>query len=58
MQRVSSVKYLGVMLDENLDGETHACIVIEKVSSRLSFLFRNSHLLYFQSKHTLCTALV
>ena len=58
MQRVSSVKYLGVMLDENLDGETHACSIIKKVSSRLSFLYRNSHFLDFQSKRTLCTALV
>ena len=58
VRRVSSVKYLGVMLDENLDGETHACSIIKKVSSRLSFLYRNSHFLDFQSKRTLCTALV
>ena len=35
VRRVSSVKYLGVMLDENLDGEAHACGIIKKVSSRL-----------------------
>ena len=30
VRRVSSVKYLGVMLDENSDGETHACSIIKK----------------------------
>ena len=58
VRRVSSVKYLGVMLDENLSGESHVSAIIKKVSSRLSFLYRNSRLLDFQSKRTLCSALV
>ena len=58
VRRVSNVKYLGVMLDENLSGETHASSILKKVASRMSFLYRNSCFLDIQSKRTLCGALV
>ena len=56
--RVSSVKYLGVFLDETLSGFEHASMVIKKISSRMGFLFRNSGLLDFRSRKLLCMALV
>ena len=38
--RVSCVKYLGTLLDENLTGDDQASEVIKKVSSWLAFLYR------------------
>jgi len=58
VKRSHSVKYLGVQLDESLDGKGHAISVINKVAARISFLYRNSLLLDFKSRKTLCAALV
>ena len=56
--RVNTVKYLGVILDEKLSGEAHALKVIGNISSRLSFLYRQSSLLDVSTKKTLCIALI
>ena len=56
--RVTSVKYLGVWLDETLSGFEHATMVIKKISSRIGFLFRHSGLLDRKCRKLLCMALV
>lgn len=56
--RSSTVKYLGVILDEKLSGDTHALKVVGKISARLSFLYRKSSMLDMSSRKTLCLALV
>ena len=58
IERVFSVRYLGVQLDPNLNGSAHVEGVLKTCSSRLSFLYRNSSLLDQQCRRTLCTALV
>jgi len=58
VRRMSKVKYLGVILDENLSGNAHATDVIKKASARLSFLYRKSGFLDFKSRATLCMALM
>jgi len=55
---VSSVRYLGVMLDENFKGSVQATSVIKKVASRLGFLYRGASLLDFNSRRVLCMSLV
>ena len=41
VKRVDKVKYLGVMLDQHLNGQVQAMNVVRKVGSRLGFLYRN-----------------
>ena len=56
--RVTSVTYLGVVLDVNLSGTNHVENMIKKCAGRISFLYRNSSLLNFNCRRILCTALV
>ena len=56
--RTSTVKYLGVVLDEKLSGEAHALRSVGKISARLSFLYRKSSMLDIATRKTLCLALV
>ena len=58
VKRVSEVRYLGVMLDENFNGKVQAVSVIKKVAARLGFLWRSAALLDFSSPRVLCMALV
>ena len=58
VKQVTEVTYLGVKLDENLDGRAHAASVVKKCAGRMAFLFRNSSMLNAQNRKTLCTALV
>ena len=58
VKRVSCVKYLGVMLDENLSGKPHAENLIKKCGSRVSFLYRKAPLLSTKTRITLCSALI
>ena len=53
----SSVKYLGVNLDNTLSGESIASNIIKKASGRLKFLYRHSNCLNFKSRKTLSSAL-
>ena len=52
------VNYLGLTLDQYLNGEQMALGIIKKVNSRLKFLFRQAHFLDQKTKKTLSTALV
>ena len=58
INRVNSVRYLGVTLDEKLSGEDHAIKTIGKISSRISFLYRQSSLLDANARKMLCLALI
>ena len=55
---VDSVKYLGVTLDSKLSGEAYAQKVLGNISSRLSYLYRQSSFLDSDARRTLCTALI
>ena len=55
---VSKVKYLGVYLDETLNGSEQANVVIKKSSSRLAFLYRKAPLLDRKCRGLLCMALI
>ena len=58
VERVHNVKYLGVRLDENLNGSLHAGGLVKTCAARLNFLYRNSHLLDFNCRKTLCMPLI
>ena len=58
VQRVDHVKYLGVLLDASLSGANHVTHVLKTCVGRLAFLYRNSNLLDFDSRKTLCTSLI
>ena len=58
VNRVFHVKYLGVLLDCNLSGSLHVSSVLKTCIGRLSFLYRNSSLLDFRCRKTLCMSLI
>ena len=53
-----SVKYLGVMLDQELSGEAIANEVIKKVNARLRFMYRQGYFLTSSMWKTLCNSLI
>jgi hypothetical protein len=55
---VTSVKYLGLILDETLSARVHVMNILKKGSSRLKFLYRYTDVLNVVSRKTLCTALI
>ena len=56
--RMFSVKYLGVLLDTNLDGSAHACSLMKTCAGKLAFLYRYSNFLDKRSRQTLCSSLI
>ena len=58
VSRVSTVKYLGYILDENLSGNEQAMACIKRVAARLAFLYRNANVLDAFTRKTLCNSLV
>ena len=58
VSRVFQVKYLGVLLDCSLSGSIHVGSVLKSCIGRLTFLYRNSSLLDFQTRRTLCMSLI
>ena len=54
----SSVKYLGVVLDQDMTGKTMGGNVVRKVNSVLKFLYRKSSFLKFRNRKLLCSALL
>ena len=54
----SKVSYLGCILDESLTGETMALKVINKINSKLKFLYRKQKFLTPYLKRMLCNALI
>ena len=58
VERRFTVKYLGVLLDENVNGSSHAGNLMKDCAGRLAFLYRHSHLLDKKCRQTLCSALI
>ena len=54
----SKVTYLGCILDETLSGESMALNVINKISSKIKFLYRNERFLTPGLKRLLCNSLI
>ena len=52
------MNYLGCVLDETMLGETMALRVIEKINSRLKFLYRKNRFLDVPLCRCLCNALI
>ena len=58
IKSVKSVKYLGLMIDENLSGVDIVSNILKKSSGRLKFLYRYADLLNTNSRKILCSALI
>ena len=58
IKHVNSVKYLGLQIDNDLSGTSIINIIIKNVKSRQRFLYRYKDLLNFESRKTLCSALI
>ena len=54
----STVKYLGVELDQHLSGEFIARNAISNINNKVKFLFRNTHFFNMKVKKILTTALI
>ena len=58
IKQYSKVTYLGCILDETLSGESMAIHVINKINSRLRFLYRQNRYLSFPVRRLLCNAMI
>ena len=54
----SNVKYLGVILDQDMSGETTGSKIVKKVNSGLKFLYRKSEFLNVKNRKLLCSAML
>ena len=54
----SKVKYLGCILDESLNGESMCLHVLNKLNSKLKFLYRKNKFLTPSLRRLLCNALI
>ena len=54
----TSVKYLGLNIDNILSGEIVVNSIISKVNARLKFLYRQSNCLSAKTRKNLCSALI
>ena len=53
-----SVKYLGMVLDQDMSGSTMGTSVIQKVNSKIKFLYRNKVFFGIKERKMLCSALL
>ena len=58
VKQYSKVTYLGCTFDETLSGESMATHVINKVDSRLRFLYRHNEFLDIPFRRLLCNAMI
>ena len=58
IKQYSSVTYLGCIIDETLSGESMAFYVLNKLDTRLKFLYRKSEFLALALRRLLCNALI
>ena len=58
IKQYSKVTYLGCILDETLSGESMAIHLINKINSRLRFLYRQNRYLSFPLCRLLCNAMI
>ena len=54
----SKVTYLGCVLDETMSGETMTLNVINKINSKLKFLYRKDRVLRPELRRMLCNVLI
>ena len=58
IKQYSKVTYLGCIFDETLSGESMAIHVINKINSRLRFLYCQNRFLSFPLRRLLCNAMI
>ena len=58
IKQYSNVKYLGCILDETLNGESMALHVLNKVNSKIKFLYRKNKFLSPALRRLLCNAII
>ena len=58
INNVKKVKYLGLVIDDDLSGESAITNILKKANSRLKFLYRYREMLNFSTRKTLCSALI
>ena len=58
VNRVTSVKYLGVILDQHFKFTDHVTQMINKCAGRIGFLYRNSSSLDQRCRRVLCNSLI
>ena len=58
VKRVTSVKYLGVLLDQYMDFTMHVDKLLKKAGSKLNFLFRNARFMNQHVRKLLCQSLI
>ena len=58
IKQYSKVTYLGCIFDETLSGESMAIHVINKINSRLRFLYRQNRFLNFPLRRLQCNAMI
>ena len=58
IQPVSSLKYLGVLIDQHLSGQAMVECILKKATGRLKFLYRHSSYFNQKLRKNLCSALL
>ena len=58
IKSTNKVKYLGVIIDNSLSGDSTVDSIVKKVNSQLKFLYRQARFLNVKCKMSLCSALV
>ena len=58
IKQYSKVTYLGCILDESLSGDSMALHVINKVNSRLKFLYRQNRFLSTPLRRLFCNVMI
>ena len=58
VERKFTVKYLGVFLNDNINGSAHVSNLMKVCAGRLAFLYRQSSLLNQKCRQTLCSTLI
>ena len=58
IKQYTKVTYLGCILDESLSGESIALHVLNKINSRLKFLYRQNRFLNKPLRRLLCNAMI
>ena len=58
INRVTTVKYLGVTLDQHFRFDHHVSDMINRCAGRIAFLYRNSNFLDFECRRILCNSLI
>ena len=57
-KRVTSVKYLGMILDQHLNFRDHVASIVKKATGKLLFFYRSGASLDGRSRRLLCSSLI